>query len=242
MTNINIHRKIRTWHRYLGFVLGLQFLAWTIGGLYFSWVNIETIRGEDLRAEKKPLTIPANLSSFSKITDSLSSNGIQVMDLQIVNLLDKTYYLVKTNQGTEEFLLYDVITQQLRPKISEKDAVTIAKNSLRQPSKPQKIEYITSTHGHHEYREKPLPAYAITFDHPNNTTVYVSEKIGNVLSYRSNKWRFFDFLWMLHTMDYKERDNFNNWLLRIFSVFSVITVMSGFTLFFLSTNFKRLKK
>jgi hypothetical protein len=39
---------------------------------------------------------------------------------------------------------------------------------------------------------------------------------------------------MGHTMDYKSRDNINNWLLRIFSGFGLITVLSGFVLFFVS--------
>ena len=47
---------------------------------------------------------------------------------------------------------------------------------------------------------------------------------------RHQSWRWFDFLWMGHTMDYKGRDNFNNILLRIFSLFGVFTVLSGFVL------------
>jgi hypothetical protein len=36
---------------------------------------------------------------------------------------------------------------------------------------------------------------------------------------------------MLHVMDYQNRDNINNWLLRIFSVIGLITLASGFLLF-----------
>ncbi|MBX2927765.1 MAG: hypothetical protein KF852_08025 [Saprospiraceae bacterium] len=46
-------------------------------------------------------------------------------------------------------------------------------------------------------------------------------------------------LWMLHTMDYQSRDNITNWLLRAFSIFGLATVMSGFTLFFLTQKKKR---
>ena len=37
---------IRKAHRYLGVLLGLQFLLWTISGLYFSWTNIDEIHGD----------------------------------------------------------------------------------------------------------------------------------------------------------------------------------------------------
>lgn len=42
-------RITRKWHRYLGFFLGIQFLMWTLGGLYFSWTNIDNIRGDNLK-------------------------------------------------------------------------------------------------------------------------------------------------------------------------------------------------
>jgi len=37
-------------------------------------------------------------------------------------------------------------------------------------------------------------------------------------------------------MDYEGRDNFANTLLRIFSIFGLVTVLSGFVLFFISSK------
>ena len=102
-------------------------------------------------------------------------------------------------------------------------------------AKLSKVEYLQQTNGHHEYREKPLPAWAITYTNPE-CTVYISPELGNFQTIRHNQWRAFDFLWMLHTMDYKERDNLNNVLLRTFSIFGLITVLSGFLLYFVSSR------
>jgi uncharacterized iron-regulated membrane protein len=99
-----------------------------------------------------------------------------------------------------------------------------------------KIEKVDSIHAHHEYRSGELPAYAISFEHPSKTTVYVATELGTVQKFRNDKWRVFDFLWMLHTMDYEGRDNFGNILLRAFSVFGLITVLSGFLLYFISSK------
>jgi hypothetical protein len=85
-----------------------------------------------------------------------------------------------------------------------------------------------------------LPAVAVTFEHPTATTVYVATELGIVTKYRNDKWRIFDFLYMLHTMDYQTRDNFGNWLLRAFSIFGLLTICSGFTLFVISS--KKVKK
>ena len=40
---------------------------------------------------------------------------------------------------------------------------------------------------------------------------------------------------MTHTMDYEGRDNFNTLLLRAFSLLGLLTVLSGFVLWYISS-------
>ena len=52
---------IRKTHRYLGLFIGIQFILWTVGGLYFSWTDIDKIHGDhfrnmNLEAETIPLS------------------------------------------------------------------------------------------------------------------------------------------------------------------------------------------
>ena len=68
----------------------------------------------------------------------------------------------------------------------------------------------------------------------------VSALEGQCQTLRHRDWRWFDFLWMTHTMDYKTRDDFNNKLIRIFSLMGLFTVMSGFILWGITS--KTLKK
>ena len=132
--------------------------------------------------------------------------------------------------------LADAVTGSLRGPLTKEEAIQVA--AYRFNGKPQlkQVEHLTAVNNHHEYRENPLPAYAVTFIHPSNTTVYVSSELGTVQKYRNDKWRVFDFLWMLHTMDYQGRDNFGNILLRAFCIFGLFTVASGFVLFFVSSK------
>ena len=240
ISKAKLQRYVRKSHRYLGLILGIQFLAWTVGGLYFSWTNIDEIRGEDLRADKKPLPIEAQNASLGILLDSLQKNEPQIAfkNIQIVEILDKAYYQIQVEAPQKKVLLFEMKSLLPKTALSEQEAQKVAQKSLKNPSEIVKTDYLTSTNGHHEYREKPLPAYAVTFGTPNNTTVYVSTELGTVQSYRNNAWRIFDFLWMLHVMDFENRDNINNWLLRAFSVFGLITLFSGFLLFFLTLKFK----
>jgi uncharacterized iron-regulated membrane protein len=228
-------RYIRKSHRYLGLILGIQFLFWTLGGLYFSWTNIDEIRGDSLRRKEDNIDPKQLKASLADVLAGIQADS--VVKVSTVSILGQAHYqLFISTDSQRRILLADAQSGSIREPLSESEAVLVAKESLRSPSTVVKTERITSTNGHHEYREKPLPAYAITFDQPASTTVYVSAELGSVQSFRNNQWRIFDFLWMLHVMDFESRDNINNWLLRAFSVFGLITLLSGFTLYFVTSR------
>lgn len=234
MTKANWQKLIRKSHRYLGVFLGIQFLFWTIGGLYFSWTNIKNIRGEDIRKEVSSIKIN-DLSSDLKdvISQIRKSDSIHYLKaIQIADINGVPNYQITFHNGERlKTVLANVVSNEIRLPLNKDEATIIAKNSLKKESTVTSVEYLTTTNGHHEYREKPLPAFAISFEGAVNTTIYVSAELGTVQTYRNNQWRVFDFLWMLHVMDYQNRDNINNWLLRLFSSIGLITLASGFILF-----------
>jgi hypothetical protein len=131
--------------------------------------------------------------------------------------------------------LFNAKTGQLKDGISPDEAISIVKKRMAPSLKRKNIELITAVDKHHEYREKPLPAYMIEFEHPETIKAYVSKNDGRFITIRHESWRWFDFLWMIHTMDYESRDNFNTFVLRAFSLFGLITVISGFVLWFISS-------
>ncbi len=243
------HFYIRKSHRYLGLLLGIQFLLWTIGGLYFSWNDIDEVHG-DFQMKRVPLlSSDIQLVSPSIVLDSIKKihRIDSLVSIQLIDILGKPVYQVRcisalhdmqTHTDHHDLMnhLADAQTGQLRSPLSEQEAVAVAKRHFIDNAEVVKIEKVDSIHAHHEYRSGELPAYAISFEHPSKTTVYVATELGTVQKFRNDKWRVFDFLWMLHTMDYEGRDNFGNILLRAFSVFGVITVLSGFLLYFISSK------
>jgi hypothetical protein len=242
MTKGKWQKVVRKSHRYLGLFLGIQFLFWTIGGLYFSWTNIKNIRGEDIRKEPTTINKERLGISLNGILNEISKNDSVYLlkSVQIATIFDTPHYQITFNNGKRiKTVLANTLNNKIRIPINKNEAIIIAKNSLNVKSNLKSVEYINSTNGHHEYREKPLPAFAVSFDGDVNTTVYVSAELGTVQTYRNNRWRVFDFLWMLHVMDYQNRDNINNWLLRIFSVIGLITLATGFLLFGLTQKLPR---
>jgi hypothetical protein len=237
------HFYIRKTHRYLGVVLGVQFLMWTVSGLYFSWTDLDEIHGDFQRKHSPHLAGNFTLVSPDLVFRNAGGPVDSIHSIQLVSILGKPFYKLHYFSGKSfKKVLADATTGAPRTAITKEESIRIASESFAGTPKLKSVSYITSTTGHHEYRTKPLPAWAVTFDHPSGTTVYVSAEEGKVESFRNSKWRVFDFLWMGHTMDYESRDNINNWLLRIFSAFGMVTVLSGFVLFFISSKITRKRK
>ena len=246
---------IRKSHRYLGLVLGIQFLFWTLGGLYFSWNDIDEVHGDHLRKEKKHLSADMDVVSPKVVLDQVKAQGKidSVLSVQVIEVAGEPTYQVRYFAGEMDHSahaegghmpaqasnvkvqLANAATGQLMPALSEEQAIIVARSQVADPIEIVKTEYLTETGSHHEYRGKPLPAWAITFSQPANCTVYVSAELGTFQAIRHDQWRVFDFMWMLHTMDYQGRDNFGNILLKLFSVFGLITILSGFVLYFVSS-------
>ncbi|SDT92554.1 PepSY-associated TM region [Polaribacter sp. Hel1_33_78] len=236
MVNRHTALKIRKTHRYLGLFLGIQFLFWTISGLYFSWTDIDEIHGDQFKnLEYEPKAFN-DLISPSELN---VSKGVKTIELRDINNLP--YYWINKK------LLYNAIDGSLKTKITKEEALYIAKLNLKSGLVVASIEQINETGKHHEYREKLLPAYVISYKTDEAIKAYVSINDGKFQTVRHRAWRWFDFLWMTHTMDYEGRDNFNTIILRAFSLLGLITVLSGFLLWFTSSPsvkklFKRNKK
>lgn len=243
------HLRIRKTHRYLGVFIGIQFLLWTVGGLYFSWSNLDAIHGDHLKRPASGLPASLSLVSPSVALQALKQKGVDsVLSVALIDVQNQPVYQVsyRMQRGNGHAMtltqLADAQTGQLRDELTQAEATALAQQRFVGPSAIEQVEYLTSTNGHHEYREKPLPAYAITFRQPAHATVYVAAQLGTVQSVRTDPWRVFDLLWMLHTMDYEGRDDINNGLLRAFSILGLLTIASGFALYFVSSPQLRRKK
>ncbi|MEH6537257.1 MAG: hypothetical protein V7719_12740 [Psychroserpens sp.] len=232
MVNRHTALKIRKTHRYLGLFLGIQFLFWTISGLYFSWTDIDDIHGDHFKNLEYVPKAFNNLISPSEINISGGIKSIEMRDLDNV-----PYYWVNNSQ------LVNAIDGIVKKSITEKEALYIAKNYMKSGLEIAAIEQINKAGKHHEYREKLLPAYVISYQTDEALKAYVSINDGKFQTVRHRSWRWFDFLWMTHTMDYEGRDNFNTIVLRAFSLLGLITVLSGFLLGFTSSpTIKKLLK
>ena len=216
--------KIRKTHRYLGLFIGIQFLMWTISGLYFSWTDIDDIHGDQFKNLQYQPKAFQNLLSPAQLD---VPKGIRTIELRDINKIP--YYWINEQQ------LFNALNGELKSEISKDEAVYVAKQYMKKELEIINVERITEVGKQHEYRERLLPAYVISYADNEALKAYVSVNDGKFQTVRHRRWRWFDFLWMTHTMDYEGRDNFNTTVLRAFSLLGLITVLSGFLLSYTSS-------
>ncbi|PJB12633.1 MAG: hypothetical protein CO119_05760 [Flavobacteriales bacterium CG_4_9_14_3_um_filter_40_17] len=241
MLGYKMQLKVRKFHRYLAVFVGIQLLFWTVSGLYFSWNNMDDVHGDTYRKFPNKMNSDIDLSVFqtalSEMKNTQRIDSIQNIAL-VNNDLMKLGRISYFSENKLHHQLIDLDQNKLRSPLNETESVNLALNSFTGKVGIKNVAYLTEKNValKHEYREKPLPAYAVTLNHDSGVVVYVAAELGEVTSFRNDNWRRFDFLWMLHTMDYRTRDNITNWVLRISSVLGLLTVLSGFLLYGLSSS------
>ena len=200
--------------------------------MYFSWTEIDEIHGDHYKKAS-----PVQTSFNDLLGTSQLATKEPVQSLELLEIANEPYYWINEAQ------LYNARTGRKKNGISKEEAQQVASRYMLADLKIAEIQRIDTVDKHHEYRGRPLPAYEISYETPQNLKAYVAIENGAFQTVRHRDWRWFDFLWMTHTMDYQGRDDFNTVLLRAFSLLGLITVLSGFVLWYISSlSIRKLKK
>ena len=227
--------KILRWtlklHKWIALLIGLQIFAWVLGGLIFSILDIEKVRGEHKIREwtVQPFD-PARIIPLETATEKAGIDAIKSAELG--TLLGRPVWRVSVGgmEHTEHdhVMTLDGRTGNVLSPIDEALAIDIAKGDYNGPGTYLSIEYVTEPPTEYPH---PGAAWVASFD--DSTTLYINPDSAEVKSRRSNTWRIFDFFWKLHVMDYDDGENFNHPLLIISAAIALIVVLSGFVLLFI---------
>ena len=217
---------LRKIHRWLGLVAGIQLLAWTVSGLYFTLIPIDDIRGNHLLDLERPEA--PHLANVAIVSPSSLDVKAQIDDVRLTAILGSPVYLVNGRR-------FDAETGEPLPLITERDAIAITESRTSQEITG--IALVTGTTPDGEYRGGELPAWRVTLAE-ENAAVYVGQHSGRIRAVRTDAWRLFDFLWSLHIMDYEAREDFNHLLIQVLAILGLITVLSGLALFFVTQRWR----
>ncbi|MCK5425344.1 MAG: PepSY domain-containing protein, partial [Emcibacter sp.] len=224
---------VRKWHKWLFLIMGLQMFLWTLGGLYMVAISIDYIHGDHLVKQEEANILPLSLFSMN-ITDVLKRYPTATK-IDTGGLLGKAVFEITTPNGS--FLIDGQNGTKLSP-LPKSTIQTIAEN-IYTGQGPISSTHLLIDNPPTEIQSRPLPLWQINFDDLTSPTLYISAINGKLITKRHDFWRYFDFLWMLHIMDYEKRSDVNNWLLRISAAVASLSVASGIWLLFYSFKPKR---
>lgn len=213
-------------HKWIGLVIGVQALLWMISGLYMTVISIDVIHGDHLaHSGATPLSTSANYLTPAQL--ALDHPGMTGFRLK--QGMGRALFEVKT--GTRASWV-DAATGKPAGLLDEAQARRAALSAYQGDAT---LTSLTLLHeAPQEVSSRPAPMWQAQFDDRGGTTLYLSATTGELLAKRHELWRWFDFLWMLHIMDYETREDVNNTLLRVAASIGLIFALSGVWLLFYS--------
>lgn len=208
-------------HKWVGLILGLQFLLWALSGSVMALLDKDKVGGHGpgmSHAHPLPTGDFYDLAALSK--------GEPVRSVILRDLGARPVYEVRTASAVR---LVDATDGQ-DIKVDQALAQDIA--SMMNEAPVRKVSVIAKPNL--ESRDFEGPMWRVDFADAENSSAYVSLDTARFLVMRGDTWRTWDFFWMLHNMDYVNRKSFNHPLI-IFVAFGALWLSgTGFYLLFKS--------
>lgn len=236
----SLFRKI---HRWLGLLMALQIIAWMVSGLWFSLFPIEQIRGEHLTAPLEPLAASDDASTVDSappatlLRQALDAHFEGPWRLQSASLMrheEEVLWRVSGTHNERPFSRLVGADGVLQP-LSRDEALRLARDRVLNPGTVRDVQWLEQAPPDSEVRGRSLPLWQVSFEQPESLNLYLDPWTGEVAARRTGRWRIFDFLWMLHIMDFEARDDFNHPLLQIAAFLGLVIALGGVVLWTLTT-------
>lgn len=233
---MKIHtRWLRVIHKWVGLIIGLQLVLWTLSGAMMAVLDMREVAGGD---ERQPVSAPmVTVDSWPAVRQQLANEP--VLGLSLRPMLGRQVYEVSVPEGVR---LFDAasgrpvtITRALAAQIAS--AAYPGTPSIEQVVPLDKLSFAVRAHA--------LPIWQVDFADDQNSSYYVSGSTGELLERRNDTWRLWDFFWMIHIMDYGDRTSFNHPLIITVGFAAVWLAVTGLWLLFRTgwrSDFKRLRQ
>ena len=211
-------------HKWLALVVGVQLAIWTASGLIMALYDIEIVRGEHLAA-RGTKTEPLNIDEVLPLSTLVDVNTAPI-SARLVNSPSRAFWelsypnqvqLINARTGKSLTPLLKAEIREIAIQAYKGEAsVKSARLLDRAP-----IEWRSYT-----------PVWQVEFSDKDATRLYIHPLTGHVETVRTRLWRIYDIAWMLHIMDYRTRDNFNNPLVKIVASLGLAIALTGLGLVF----------
>jgi len=208
-------------HKWAGLVLGVQIMLWFLSGFVMSLFPINEVRGRHITQDT-----PWSLTDDRLIPIEIAMTAYDgnLYGASLKSIVGEPAYILTGDTGQ---VVLDARSGQIRGEMDDAAIRNAANHYYTGEGRLGAVTLLTETP--REYR-KGLPVWQVQFDDKDKTRLYIDAETAELSAVRTRVWRIFDFMWMLHIMDYKTRDNFNTWWLRLFAGCALLFALSGLAL------------
>jgi len=218
MARFRIMQQLARWHIWLGWLIGVPILMWTISGLVMVVRPIEEVRGENLRAEAAPMAT----------ADLVFPNRMgPVLSVILANQTDGPTWIVTEPDGGR--YRYSATDGTLVPPVIESEARRIALATYSGKAALETVRYFPADLAPPDLR---IPTDSWQAHFSDGTNFYIHSSTGEILAVRTGWWRVYDFMWGMHIMDLQTREDTSHPILIIFAALSVFGALMGTVLLF----------
>ncbi|WP_284125863.1 PepSY domain-containing protein [Parerythrobacter aestuarii] len=216
-------QRFAKWHIWLGWLVGVPVLMWTLTGLVMVIKPIEEVRGNHLRVEVEEQALPPETNiAIALPTDPASKVRSVTTAMQGGRAITTLAYA----DGTLE--RYDADGRKLSP-LTDVEARLLVAEQIKGGDRVQSVTAFSADAVPFDFR-RPVDVWQVAL--ADGTHVYVGQHTGKIESVRTRWWRVFDFMWGLHIMDLQMREDTSHPILILFAILGVIGSLLGCILMF----------
>ncbi len=220
-------------HKWIALVVGIQVLFWVLGGLVMTAIPITTVRSEHHVAERALAPLP--MGAVLPVQEAASRAGVSPVEAQLKASPRGPVWVFKPLVG--EPVSVSATTGLPLAALTVEQVRALAQGAYKGDGRTVSATLLATAP---KETGKTGPLWRVDFDDAEKTTFYLAPDTAEVVSKRSNVWRFYDFFWRLHIMNLEDGSNFNHPLIIFTTIFALSIVISGFIMLWirLARDFK----
>jgi hypothetical protein len=213
MVRLKTRRRLRLYHIWLGWLVGLPILLWTVSGLVMVARPIGEVRGEGLLRKA-----PALAGVRPAVAPAIGPRP--VASLLLEQRRDGPVWVIHYADGAAR--LADPATGRLQPPVTAAEAARIVAARYTGRARISAVDRTAADKPPLDLRRE-VAAWRVTMS--DGTRFYLNAATGELLATRTPFWRFYDFMWGLHIMDLDTRENSHNpWVIG-FGLAALVTTL-----------------
>jgi uncharacterized iron-regulated membrane protein len=208
-----LRSRLRRWHIWLGWIVGLPILLWVVSGLVMVARPIEEVRGSDLLREPQPVRLQS-----APVAPSIE--GVPFSSLRLEQRVAGPRWIAALPDGTVR--IADPANGYWLPEVSATEAAREVTGRYTGSASVVRVARTEADDPPLDLR-RPVPAWQVAMS--DGTRFYVDARSGEVVARRTRWWRFYDWMWGLHIMDLKTREDTHNPLVIGFAIAALLTIV-----------------